>query len=152
MSQNYTDIPALNESLSFTMGLAYKQFRSLATSALATEFDITLEMLGALRVLSHLGEVPQQAVSDALHRERSVTKRLIDNCIKRELITVKKSEQNKKARYLVITEKGQDIAQKATQCITNINHDFFAPLSDEERDLLTKLNKKLIRHDILVNS
>ncbi len=129
MSQNYTDIPALNESLSFTMGLAYKQFRSLATSALATEFDITLEMLGALRVLGHLGEVPQQAVSDALHREQQC-QRLIDNCIKRELITVKKSEQNKKARYLVITEKvNYDIAQKATQCESPISITIsFAPI------------------------
>ena len=152
MPQNYTDIPSLNKSLSFTMGLAYKQFRSIATSALATEFDITLEMLGALRVLSHLGEVPQQAVSDVLHRDRSVTKRLIDNCIKRELIAVHKSEQNKKARYLVITDKGKDIEQKATVCIANLNQDFFAPLTNEERELLFKINKKLIRQDILVNS
>lgn len=91
-----TNIPELDSSLSFTLGLTYKQFRTIANQSLNTQFDITLEMLGALRVLDHLGEIPQQAVAEALQRERSVTKRLIDNCIKRDLIEAKKATPIKK--------------------------------------------------------
>ncbi|MGC3833882.1 MarR family winged helix-turn-helix transcriptional regulator [Moritella viscosa] len=106
MSKKITLIPELNENVAFMMGLAYKQFRTISNQKLAAEFDITLEMLGALRVLDYLGKVPQQTLSTALHRERSVTKRLVDNCIKRGLIEVHKSDINKKARYLALTADG----------------------------------------------
>ncbi|MCF1428100.1 MAG: winged helix DNA-binding protein [Shewanella sp.] len=63
----------------------------------------------ALPVLVNLREVPQQTLCDRLHRKRSVIKRLVDNCIKRELIVAHKSEQNKKARYLSLTDKGRAV-------------------------------------------
>ncbi|HIF9153585.1 TPA: MarR family winged helix-turn-helix transcriptional regulator [Photobacterium damselae] len=149
MDKPITHIPDLDRSVPFIMGLAYKQFRTLTTHALATQFDITLEMLGALRVLAHLGEVPQQTLSDALCRERSVTKRLVDNCIKRELINVKKSENNKKVRLLVITDKGQQVKEEANKIVSAIVSDYFSPLSDDEYELMLKLSKKLIREDLM---
>lgn len=152
MSKGITDIPELDMSQSFMMGLAYKQFRTLANQQLVTEFDITLEMLGALRVLAHLGEVPQQTLCDRLHRERSVIKRLVDNCIKRELVAAHKSEQNKKARYLTLTDKGRAVEAGAHKCVAAVVDEFYAPLSAEERQLLLSLCKRLIKEDVLLGA
>ena len=147
-----TTIPELDNSPSFIMGLAYKQFRTLASQALLNEFDISLEMLGAMRTLLHLGEVPQQTLAEALRRERSVTKRLVDNCIKRGLLEAKKSVNNKKARYLVITDKGRQVKADADARLQQIIADFFAPLTPEELKMLHSLCTKLIQKDMLLGS
>jgi DNA-binding MarR family transcriptional regulator len=152
MIKEITNIPELDESTSFMMGLAGKQFRTQANQTLNTEFDITLEMLGLLRVLAHLGVVPQQTLSDALHRERSVTKRLVDHVIKRGLIEVHKNELNKKARYIGLTEKGMEIKEQASHCLKQITADYFSPLASDEQDLLRTLCKKLIRYNMVSNS
>lgn len=150
MTKNITAIPELNNSISFIMGLAYKQFRTLANQALASELDITLEMLGALRVLAHQGKIAQQALAEALHRERSVTKRLVDNCIKRGLIETHKSEANKKARYLALTEKGMKVKEKSHHSLQRVIANYYSPLTSDEQQLLLGLCKKLIQDDIIL--
>ncbi|NQZ92760.1 MAG: MarR family transcriptional regulator [Moritella sp.] len=150
MTKKITGVPELDNSTPFMMGLAYKQFRTLVNQSLTTDFEITLEMLGMLRVLAHLGEVPQQTLAEALHRERSVTKRLVDNCIKRNLIEARKSETNKKARYLTLTEKGMDIKEKASQNLQQITADYYSPLTSSEQQLLRRLCTKLIQDKIVL--
>lgn len=152
MSKQITHIPELDSSAVFMMGLAYKQFRTIANQMLTAEFDVTLEMIGALRVLHHLGKVPQQTLSTALHRERSVTKRLVDNCIKRGLIEVHKSDTNKKARYLALTDKGIETKINADNKLKSIAQEFYTPLTDDERVMLLSLCKKLVQEDIILGS
>lgn len=152
MSKLITTIPELDSSVSFMMGLATKQFRTLANQALMERFDITLEMLGALRVLAVLDKAPQQQLAETLHRERSVTKRLVDNCIKRDLIQAYKSESNKKARYLALTEKGLAVKLQAHQCLKTVIDDFYAPLSVAEQQQMLSLCKKLIQDEIMVSN
>ncbi|MGF1726100.1 MarR family winged helix-turn-helix transcriptional regulator [Photobacterium nomapromontoriensis] len=152
MTQSITSIPELDNSPSFIMGLAYKQFRTLASQALLDEFDISLEMLGAMRTLIHLGKVPQQTLAESLRRERSVTKRLVDNCIKRGLLEAHKSDTNKKARYLTITDKGREIKEQADCRLKQITNAFFAPLDTSEITLLHQLCRKLIQRDLLLGS
>ncbi|KXO13845.1 Transcriptional regulator, MarR family [Moritella sp. JT01] len=152
MAKSITNIPTLDNSISFMMGLAYKQFRTLANQVLVTEFDITLEMLGTLRALEQLGELPQQKLAEALLRERSVIKRLVDNCIKRKLIAAHKSDTNKKARYLSITAKGIAVKDAAHKRIQQVTTDYYSPLTAEEQQQLLTLNKKIIQVDMIVGN
>jgi len=69
--------------------------------------------------------------------------------VKRELINVKKSENNKKVRLLVITDKGQQVKEEANKIVSAIVSDYFSPLSDDEYALMLKLSKKLIREDLM---
>ncbi len=132
----------------FIMGLAYKQFRTRANQLLVTEFDLTLEMLGVLRTLHHLGEVPQQALSEALYRERSVIKRLVDNCIKRELVIAGKKAANQKARYISLTSKGLDTKTAADGRLQQVISEFFSPLLPDEQEQLLSLCKKLVQNGV----
>jgi DNA-binding MarR family transcriptional regulator len=152
MSKQISLVPDLDDSPTFMMGLAYKQFRTIANQMLTAKFDVTLEMIGALRVLDHLGQVPQQTLSTSLRRERSVTKRLVDNCIKRGLIEVHKSDANKKARYLAITAEGIATKNEAVHNLQAIAAEFYSPLTEEERTLLLSLCKKLVQDDIMLSS
>ena len=149
MTQNITAIPELDNNLFFIMGQAYKQFRTLANHALSNECDITLEMLCALRALNHLGSIPQQQLAETLKRERSATKRLVDNCIKRGLIKSEKSMTNRKTRLLCLTEKGVNVKNKADDILPPIVDDFCTPLTAAEKAVLLKLSKKLIKAQAL---
>ncbi|ROS05110.1 DNA-binding MarR family transcriptional regulator [Sinobacterium caligoides] len=139
------DVPELNLSASFMMGLAHKRFRVTANQALCDEVDITLEMFGALATLDHHPGITQQQLSDILQRERSATKRLVDNCIKRELITACKGEsENKKARYLSLTPLGSSTKERSSQLMAEVRKQFFSALSPEEEATLYRLCRQLV--------
>ncbi|MGS0676120.1 MarR family winged helix-turn-helix transcriptional regulator [Shewanella sp. 0m-4] len=150
MSQTSKMVPELEASTSFMMGLAYKQFRTLANQALTAKLGISLEMLGALKVLAHAGEMPQQGLAESLLRERSATKRLVDNCIKRELISSYKNETNKKAKYLAITDKGIQVKEQASAILSGIIEQFYAPLTAQERETILVLCRKLVKDDVFL--
>ena len=145
------NIEMLYGSTPFMMGLAYKQFRSQSNIKLLSELNLTLEMFGALKVLAHCGPLSQQEVANILYRERSVTKRLIDNCIKRDLIIAGKAPQNKKIKLLYITDDGQLIQQKAKIIIHDVNKHFFANISNEENNQLLAICQKLVKEDLFID-
>ncbi|MBY5921014.1 MarR family winged helix-turn-helix transcriptional regulator [Ferrimonas balearica] len=148
MNPSLTTIPELDNSLSFVMSLAQKQYRAISNQRLAQAFDITLEMVGAIKVLDHLGCIPQQQLADVLKRDRSVTKRLVDNCIKRGLIEASRSDTNRKARMLSLTEEGQRVNRESAPLLKQSSEEFFTQLSGEERQQLMGMLQKLVREDI----
>ena len=148
MNKTITAIPELDNSLTFIMSLAQKQYRAICTQKLQQEFDITLEMVGAMKVLKHLGCIPQQQLADVLKRDRSVTKRLVDNCIKRGLIRAGRSASNRKARMLSLTEEGERVNLACTPLLKQVQDGFFEGVSEQERRLLRGILEKLVRDDV----
>ncbi|WP_028109252.1 MarR family winged helix-turn-helix transcriptional regulator [Ferrimonas futtsuensis] len=148
MNRTITAIPELDNSLTFIMSLAQKQYRAICTQRLQQEFDITLEMVGAMKVLNHLGCIPQQQLADVLKRDRSVTKRLVDNCIKRGLICAGKSDANRKARMLSLTEEGERVNLACTPLLKQVQTQFFEGVSEQEQRLLRGILEKLVREDV----
>ncbi|BDM65292.1 hypothetical protein NFHSH190041_27440 [Shewanella sp. NFH-SH190041] len=144
-------IEQLFASTPFVMGLAYKQYRCMVTHELQQQFHITIEMYGALRVLDAMGQISQQTLADTLLRERSVTKRLVDNCIKRGIVFAAKSAQNRKTKLLAMTEEGLAVLKQANVLMADITGHYFGGLSEEENKLLLGLCRKLVREDILVH-
>ncbi|WP_417346583.1 MarR family winged helix-turn-helix transcriptional regulator [Ferrimonas sp.] len=148
MNRTITAIPELDNSLTFIMSLAQKQYRAICTQRLQQEFDITLEMVGAMKVLNHLGCIPQQQLADVLKRDRSVTKRLVDNCIKRGLIRAGKSDANRKARMLSLTDEGERVNLACTPLLKQVQAQFFEGVSEQEQRLLRGILEKLVREDV----
>ncbi|MBY6093417.1 MarR family winged helix-turn-helix transcriptional regulator [Ferrimonas balearica] len=148
MNPSITTIPELDNSLTFMMSLAQKQYRAVCNQRLGEAFNITLEMVGAMKALDYLGCIPQQQMADVLKRDRSVTKRLVDNCIKRGLIEAGRSDTNRKARMLSLTDEGRRVNQECTPILHAISEDFLAQLSGQERQQLSDIMHKLIRDDI----
>lgn len=146
-----TGIDQLDSNPMFLMGIAYKQFRAQAMLELGDATGISLEMCGALRVLNAHGKITQQALADFLLRNRSVTKRLVDNGIKLELITSSKSDTNKKIKLLSLTEKGQQVLMASAPILDGYTAQFQGNLSDQESQQLTQLLAKLVRAGELVD-
>lgn len=96
--------------------------------------------------------MPQQKLAETLHRERSATRRLVDNCIKRGLIETYRSKTNKKARYLALTDKGIKVKGEAHQYLRQVIDEYYSPLTFHEQQVMMELCKKLVQDDILLGS
>ncbi|MBR9726593.1 MarR family winged helix-turn-helix transcriptional regulator [Shewanella intestini] len=138
-----TGIHNLDSNPMFLMGLVYKQFRSNVAAEMG-QLNITLEMYGALRVLGEHGEITQQQLADYLLRNRSVTKRLVDNGIKLGLINASKSATNKKIKLLTLTDIGLQMATQCMPIVNDISQLFQDKLCVSETKQLKLLLSKLI--------
>ncbi|WP_261872874.1 MarR family winged helix-turn-helix transcriptional regulator [Vibrio rarus] len=150
MPISITGINSLDTNPMFLMGLVYKQFRCNVSTQMSA-MNITLEMYGALRVLHEQGEMTQQQLADYLLRNRSVTKRLVDNGIKFGLIIANKSATNKKVKLLTLTPDGEQMVNQCTPIINNITQQFQDKLSKSESKKLVTLLSKLISSDHFVD-
>ncbi|TKB56244.1 MarR family winged helix-turn-helix transcriptional regulator [Ferrimonas aestuarii] len=146
-----TGVAELDASPMFLMGLAYKQFRAELGSLPGGKHSISLEMFGALRVLSQHGQISQQQLADYLLRNRSVAKRLVDNGIKLELIEASKSLENKKTKLLSLTPLGEQVVANCAPLVAAGKDHFLTQLSDDEQQQLSRLMQKLVRSDVLVD-
>ena len=145
-----TGIDALDSNPMFLMGFAYKQFRAQIAAEMGTTSGISLEMFGALRVLDKHGKITQQELTNYLLRNRSVTKRLVDNAIKLNLIEAK-SETNKKVKLLSLTEEGKKLAEYCEPMVDSISEQFQSALSEDESKQLQTLLAKLVKTDQFVD-
>ena len=146
-----TGINTLDANPMFLMGFAYKQFRSEITSKLLANAGISLEMYGGLKVLNERGKMTQQQLSDLLLRNRSVTKRLVDNAIKLGLISASKSDTNKKIKLLTLTAQGQQTVVNCAPIVEHGTQQFLAALTNGEEQQLATLLAKLVKTDQLVD-
>ncbi|WP_261816962.1 MarR family winged helix-turn-helix transcriptional regulator [Vibrio gallicus] len=146
-----TGIDKLDSNPMFLMGFTYKQFRAKVSHELSEASGISLEMFGAIKVLNTHGQMTQQELSDLLLRNRSVTKRLVDNAIKLNLIAASKSETNKKVKLLALTDEGQAVMLKCSPIVNDISQQFQSSLTKDESQQLTQLLAKLINMDEFVD-
>ncbi|MGF1736992.1 MarR family winged helix-turn-helix transcriptional regulator [Photobacterium satsumensis] len=146
-----TGIESLDTNPMFLMGLAYKQFRSQIATGMGATSSISLEMYGALNVLSEHDKITQQELTNYLLRNRSVTKRLVDNAIKLGLVVASKSETNKKIKLLSLTKEGKELTTQCAPVVDSISQQFQSSLSEDETQQLQQLLAKLVKTDQLVD-
>ncbi len=144
MSISLTPVPSLDDSHFFVMAVLHKQFRVQAQERLQKNFDITLEMLGALEAISYFQPMSQQHLADTLCGERSSTKRLVDNCLKRSLVVVSRSETNKKSKLLSLTECGERMREQGDRIMCTLSEEYLSVLTPGEQGQLMLLCRKLI--------
>ncbi|PMH42150.1 hypothetical protein BCU68_14695 [Vibrio sp. 10N.286.49.B3] len=146
-----TGIDKLDSNPMFLMGFTYKQFRAKVAHELAKVSGISLEMFGALKVLNAHGKITQQELSNLLLRNRSVTKRLVDNAIKLNLIEPSKSETNKKVKLLALTLEGQKAVVDCTPIVDKMTRQHQSSLTEAESLQITQLLAKLVKKDEFVD-
>ncbi len=144
MTDTVSPVKILDNSHFFILAVLHKQFRGRSQQQLHCQFDITLEMLGALNAIQCYQPVSQQQLSDSLMGERSAVKRLVDNIIKRELVVVSRSDTNKKLRLLSLTPAGESMLTNANTVMRGLGEKFLSVLTKNEQDQLMSISRKLV--------
>ncbi|MGR5096539.1 MarR family winged helix-turn-helix transcriptional regulator [Vibrio maritimus] len=122
--------PLLDESTFFLMGVAYRRFRNDVQEQLLSAHDITTEMQKALEILSYHTHLPQQVLADKLMRERSTIKRMVDNMLKRELVSIIPHPTNQKVKLIQLTSKGREVHESGNTIVTTIQSQWLNTLDD----------------------
>ena len=146
-----TGVDELDTNAMFLMGLAYKQFRAKLALDMIEVSSVSLEMFGAMKVLSQYGSITQQQLANYLLRNRSVTKRLVDNAIKLGLIVASKSATNKKVKLLMLTAEGKQLVDECMPLVIDVSKQFQNNLSTAESKQLQHLLAKLVQTDQLTD-
>ena len=134
---------SLEQSPFFMMGVVHRHFRNQAQKELMANYDITTEVLKALEVVHCFEPMSQQKLADALMNERSATKRLVDNLIKRNLITAIKDINNQKHKLLTLSEEGKIIRKHGDVIMQRLEKKWLSSLKEEEIKSIISICNKL---------
>lgn len=138
----------LGKSPFFLMGVVYRHFRNDAQRLLMADYNISTEMLKALEVIHHHEMITQQNLADILMNERSATKRLVDNLIKRDLIIAIKDENNLKNKLLSITASGEVTRDSGNLIMQSLEKKWLESLSSSEIESVKSICHKISANNI----
>jgi DNA-binding MarR family transcriptional regulator len=127
----------------FVLGTLSMTVAELVEEALAP-LDLRLRHYRLLRMLAFEGPQSQSAIGPALGVDRTTVVALVDHLEKLKLAKRVRSEEDRRAYRIALTEKGRKVTLKATEIVNGVEESMFAPLSSAERAHLTRLSTRLL--------
>lgn len=106
---------------------------------------ITAEQWVVLDTISAGTNVCQQDVAEALSKDKSNIKRIVEILEKKELITRMVGKKNNRlVNYLYITDNGKSLLDENIEKIKSFLETLFSPVSASEEQVLRDILKKLL--------
>lgn len=79
--------------------------------------DLTTEMMQVLRYLWRHDCVNQQQIADAVNRDKASLTSMLDNMVRRELVTRGEDSQDRRNKRIVLTDKGRALEHEVVPII-----------------------------------
>jgi DNA-binding MarR family transcriptional regulator len=79
--------------------------------------DLTTEMMQVLRYLWRQDSVNQQEIANAVNRDKASLTAMLDNLVRRELVTRCEDSQDRRSKRIVLTPKGRALEQQVVPII-----------------------------------
>jgi DNA-binding MarR family transcriptional regulator len=134
--QRLVDVVFVLDTLSMTVA-------ELVEEALAP-LDMRLRHYRSLRLLMYEGPQLQSAIGPVLGVDRTSVVVLVDDLERLKLAKRARSEDDRRAYRVALTEKGKKTVAKATALVSAVEHKIFAPLTEREQQLLRQLSTRLL--------
>lgn len=113
--------------------------------------NIQVEQIPVLMVVHHLGPQSQQDIAHELLRDKSSILRTVGSLVTAGFILVEPDTNDKRKKLVMLTEKGNQLADKIATEMNAMDAKMFANLSFAEKSILTELLDKCNTHiDTLV--
>lgn len=82
--------------------------------------DLTTEMMQVLRYLWRHDYVNQQQIADAVNRDKASLTAMLDNMVRRELVTRCADNHDRRSKRIVLTPKGRALEQEVMPLIRDM--------------------------------
>ena len=105
--------------------------------------DLGVSHILTLSFLQHNESSRPSDVSKALGLTPPTVTHLVNKLVKKGLVERQANDNDRRIIYLVITKQGQDVLEKAIESGQVLRKEVFLKLTDEERQQLLTLYKKL---------
>lgn len=109
----------------------------------ASEFGLTPPQLFALRTLDPDKPVPMRDLAAQLHCDSSNVTGLVDGLAAQGLVERRESEQDRRVRLLVVTERGAEVRERMQAAIQTVPPALAALSAEDQRALRDILRRAL---------
>jgi DNA-binding MarR family transcriptional regulator len=123
----------------------------LVEDALAP-LDLRLRHYRLLRLLYFDGSRLQSTIGSALGVDRTTVVALVDHLEKLKLAKRVRSDDDRRAYLIALTERGKRAALKATELVNAVEENMFSPLTAEEQNVVRKLSMRLLSEPGIIAS
>ncbi|MBX3044735.1 MAG: MarR family transcriptional regulator [Candidatus Kapabacteria bacterium] len=143
------ELMKLHCSVGFFIGYVSNSMRNSLTRIFQENgYDITHSQWLILMMLWMKDGRRQNELTELVYKEKTTITRLIDNMEKKNLLIRVPDLQDKRNKYVYLTNSGKELRDKLTPMVLNLNKKASEGLSDEElvnlKSVLTKIHNNLI--------
>ena len=136
-----------DHSVGAQMFIATQLMRRRNMQALAESgFDITLEQLSVLDILSFYGDMNMTELSHLIWKQNANITRIVDKLEKKQFVIRQSVVGDRRANLLSLTESGKLVAKEVLPTIIDINKDLKEFISKSDMTTTMKTIKKIINH------
>jgi MarR family transcriptional regulator, lower aerobic nicotinate degradation pathway regulator len=130
--------PALAERVGYLLAQVHIVARGLADEALGS-LGVNIKQYGILTILRAEGPLSQQAVGVRIGCDRTTMVELMED-LERQGATMRgRNPADRRAYAIELTPKGRALLERADREVADMEADFLAPLSEDERQELKRL-------------
>lgn len=136
-----------DNSIGAHMHIAIQLMKRRNLKAIAKSgYNITLEQLGVLEILSFYGEMNMTELSQLLLKQNANITRIVDKLEKKEFVIRQPVIGDRRAYLLKITEAGKLVLDKVLPIVIDVNKDLNEIVPISEMNTTLKTIKRIINH------
>jgi MarR family transcriptional regulator, lower aerobic nicotinate degradation pathway regulator len=131
----------LDEQVGFLLRVAIQRHTAIFMSRMIE--GLTQTQFAALAKLYEVGPCSQNHLGRLIYLDAATIKGVVDRLCLRGLVTALNDPKDRRRRAVTLTARGREVTEAAQLVATEITAATLAPLTEDERRLVTQLLKKL---------
>jgi DNA-binding MarR family transcriptional regulator len=131
----------LDEQVGFLLRVAMQRHTTIFTSRMIE--GLTQTQFAALAKLYEVGPCSQNHLGRLIYLDAATIKGVVDRLGARGLVTALNDPKDRRRRAVTLTDRGRQVTEAAQLVAAEITATTLAPLTEDERRLVTRLLKKL---------
>jgi DNA-binding MarR family transcriptional regulator len=131
----------LDEQVGFLLRVAMQRHTSIFMSRMIE--GLTQTQFAALSKLHEVGPCSQNHLGRLIFLDAATIKGVVDRLGVRGFVTALADPNDRRRRAVALTERGREVTQAAQAVAAEITAATLAPLTDDERRIVSQLLKKL---------
>ena len=131
----------LDDQVGFLLRVAMQRHTAIFTSHMVE--GLTQTQFASLAKLYEVGPCSQNHLGRLICLDAATIKGVVDRLSARGLVTAANDPHDRRRRAVALTDQGRRVTEAAMKVAAKITADTLVPLSDEERETVARLLKKL---------
>lgn len=108
-------------------------------------FFITPEQWGIINFLKD-GKLTQNQIGSYIKKDHTCVSRLIENLLKKDIVTKINSEEDKRVNFVFLTEKGKKMQKDITKTVRDSLDIAFKNVTEKEKEVFSIVLDKIIKN------
>lgn len=135
--------PALKRYLGYALFKTAVRMKTMLATRL-NPFEILPVQHGIMRLLEETGPMNQASIGDSMGIDKATMVKLIDGLETLKYIKRTPSAEDRRAKFVSLTEKGTKVLTKLTDEVAKAEAELLAPLTETERKAFTAILDKIL--------